>query len=169
MRPSASDVVYDLGCGQGQFLIEAARVYGCRGLGVDLDEGTYGTGAFATPTPTPLPSSTTPPPPLFASLERCADRVSPVRGLSSHVRHAALLEQARAAAAAAGVSERVEFRAVDLHELPLEDATVVVVFLLPAALSSIAASLEAHLRARPGAPRCGRQEGRSCFETPSGV
>jgi hypothetical protein len=63
VRPSASDVVYDLGCGQGPFLIEAARVYGCRGLGVDLDEGTYDTGAFATPTPTPLPSSTTPPPP----------------------------------------------------------------------------------------------------------
>jgi SAM-dependent methyltransferase len=32
-----SDLVYDLGCGEGEILIEAARRYGARGVGVDLD------------------------------------------------------------------------------------------------------------------------------------
>jgi len=32
-----SDVVYDLGCGDGRVLIEAARVYGARGVGIDID------------------------------------------------------------------------------------------------------------------------------------
>jgi SAM-dependent methyltransferase len=31
------DLVYDLGCGEGEILIEAARRYGARGVGVDLD------------------------------------------------------------------------------------------------------------------------------------
>jgi SAM-dependent methyltransferase len=31
------DVVYDLGCGDGRILIQAARKYGARGVGVDLD------------------------------------------------------------------------------------------------------------------------------------
>ncbi|MBI4864575.1 MAG: class I SAM-dependent methyltransferase [Candidatus Riflebacteria bacterium] len=34
---SAADVVYDLGCGDGRIVIEAARRYGARGVGVDLD------------------------------------------------------------------------------------------------------------------------------------
>lgn len=32
-----SDVVYDLGCGDGRILIHAAKKYGARGVGVDLD------------------------------------------------------------------------------------------------------------------------------------
>ena len=33
----ADDVVYDLGSGDGRFLIEAARIFGCRGVGIDID------------------------------------------------------------------------------------------------------------------------------------
>jgi SAM-dependent methyltransferase len=32
-----SDVVYDLGCGDGRIPITAARLYGARGVGVDID------------------------------------------------------------------------------------------------------------------------------------
>lgn len=35
VRPG--DVVYDLGCGDGRIVITAAREYGARGVGVDLD------------------------------------------------------------------------------------------------------------------------------------
>jgi len=31
------DVVYDLGCGDGRMLILAAKKYGCRGIGYDID------------------------------------------------------------------------------------------------------------------------------------
>lgn len=31
------DLVYDLGCGDGRVVIEAARRYGARGVGIDLD------------------------------------------------------------------------------------------------------------------------------------
>lgn len=34
---SESDVVYDLGCGDGRIVITAAREYGARGVGVDID------------------------------------------------------------------------------------------------------------------------------------
>jgi SAM-dependent methyltransferase len=34
---SKGDVVYDLGCGDGRIPITAARVYGARGVGVDID------------------------------------------------------------------------------------------------------------------------------------
>ena len=34
---SAGDVVYDLGCGDGRIVIAAARTYGARGVGVDID------------------------------------------------------------------------------------------------------------------------------------
>jgi SAM-dependent methyltransferase len=33
----AGDVVYDLGCGDGRFVIRAARDYGARGVGIDID------------------------------------------------------------------------------------------------------------------------------------
>jgi len=36
-RVSALDVVYDLGCGDGRIVIAAAKKYGTRGIGVDLD------------------------------------------------------------------------------------------------------------------------------------
>lgn len=34
---SESDVVYDLGCGDGRIVITAARDYGARGVGIDID------------------------------------------------------------------------------------------------------------------------------------
>jgi SAM-dependent methyltransferase len=34
-RAKNSDVVYDLGCGDGRILIEAAKTYGARGVGID--------------------------------------------------------------------------------------------------------------------------------------
>ncbi len=33
----ATDVLYDLGCGDGRFVITAAKKYGARGVGVDID------------------------------------------------------------------------------------------------------------------------------------
>jgi len=33
----SSDVVYDLGCGDGRIVIAAARGYGARGVGIDID------------------------------------------------------------------------------------------------------------------------------------
>jgi cyclopropane fatty-acyl-phospholipid synthase-like methyltransferase len=32
-----NDVVYDLGCGDGRIVIAAARTYGARGVGIDID------------------------------------------------------------------------------------------------------------------------------------
>jgi trans-aconitate methyltransferase len=32
-----NDVVYDLGCGDGRVVAEAARKFGCRGIGFDID------------------------------------------------------------------------------------------------------------------------------------
>ena len=34
---SGSDVVYDLGCGDGRIVITAAREFGARGVGIDID------------------------------------------------------------------------------------------------------------------------------------
>lgn len=34
---TARDAVYDLGCGDGRIVIAAARTYGARGVGVDID------------------------------------------------------------------------------------------------------------------------------------
>lgn len=36
-RVGARDTVYDLGCGDGRIVIEAARRHGARGVGIDLD------------------------------------------------------------------------------------------------------------------------------------
>jgi len=36
-RVTRNDVVYDLGCGDGRILVTAARRYGCRAVGYDLD------------------------------------------------------------------------------------------------------------------------------------
>ena len=32
-----NDIVYDLGCGDGRFVVEAAKKYGVRGVGIDID------------------------------------------------------------------------------------------------------------------------------------
>jgi cyclopropane fatty-acyl-phospholipid synthase-like methyltransferase len=34
-KPTAQDVIYDLGCGDGRIVIEAAKQYGVRGVGID--------------------------------------------------------------------------------------------------------------------------------------
>lgn len=36
-RVTSADVVYDLGCGDGRIVIAAAKQYGARGIGVDID------------------------------------------------------------------------------------------------------------------------------------
>ncbi len=36
-KVSKDDVVYDLGCGDGRIVITAAKKYGCRGVGYDID------------------------------------------------------------------------------------------------------------------------------------
>jgi SAM-dependent methyltransferase len=36
-KVGARDVVYDLGCGDGRIVIEAARMFGARGVGIDID------------------------------------------------------------------------------------------------------------------------------------
>jgi SAM-dependent methyltransferase len=36
-RVTATDVIYDLGCGDGRIPITAARTYGARGVGIDID------------------------------------------------------------------------------------------------------------------------------------
>ena len=38
-RTGRSDVVYDIGCGDGRIVIAAAQKYGARGVGIDIDEG----------------------------------------------------------------------------------------------------------------------------------
>ena len=32
-----ADIVYDLGCGDGRIVIAAAKTYGARGVGIDID------------------------------------------------------------------------------------------------------------------------------------
>ena len=36
-KVTASDIVYDLGCGDGRIVITAARQYGAHGVGIDID------------------------------------------------------------------------------------------------------------------------------------
>src|SRR3954462_1374453 len=36
-NPTASDVIYDLGCGDGRILIAAAKRFGASGVGMDID------------------------------------------------------------------------------------------------------------------------------------
>jgi ribosomal protein L11 methylase PrmA len=36
-KVTRKDVVYDLGCGDGRIVVLAAKLYGCRGVGYDLD------------------------------------------------------------------------------------------------------------------------------------
>ncbi len=75
----ASDVVYDLGSGDGRLVIAAARDFGARGVGIEIDPG--------------------------------------------------LVAQSSESARRAGVGDRVAFRAGDLFETDLSDATVVTLYL----------------------------------------
>ena len=93
------DIVYDLGSGDGRIVIAAAKSFGARGVGIDID--------------------------------------------------AALVEQARANAAAAGVADRVIFRLEDAMTTDVSDATVVTLYLLAASNVKLRPHLQAQLR--PGA------------------
>ena len=98
---TSRDVVYDLGCGDGRIVIAAAKIYGARGVGIDID---------------------------------------PAR-----------ITDARAAAAAAGVGDRVTFRVGDIFDpaVTVKDATVVTLFLLPELNRRLRPRLQQELR--PGA------------------
>jgi protein-L-isoaspartate O-methyltransferase len=93
------DVVYDLGSGDGRIVIAAARMFGARGVGIDIDP--------------------------------------------------ALVDQARANAAAASVSDRVTFRVEDAMTTDVSDATVVTLYLLAASNVKLRPHLQEQLR--PGA------------------
>jgi cyclopropane fatty-acyl-phospholipid synthase-like methyltransferase len=75
------DVVYDLGSGDGRVVIRAAKKYGARGVGIEMDQS--------------------------------------------------LIDKARTAAEAEGVSHLVEFRAEDALKTNLSPATVVTLYMLP--------------------------------------
>jgi len=93
------DVVYDIGCGDGRLIIEAARRFGARGMGVDLDPR--------------------------------------------------LIKQARANARRAGVESLVTLLEQDADTLDLSSATVVMLYLLPAANLRLRSRFQVQLR--PGA------------------
>jgi SAM-dependent methyltransferase len=90
------DVVYDLGCGDGRIVIAAARTFGARGVGIDLD--------------------------------------------------ANLINQAEAAARAAGVESRVKFLVQDAMTVDVSDATVVTLYLLSASNVKLRPILTRQLR-----------------------
>ena len=75
------DVIYDLGSGDGRVVIRAAKKYGARGVGIEMDQS--------------------------------------------------LIDKARTAAEAEGVSHLVEFRAEDALKTNLSPATVVTLYMLP--------------------------------------
>ena len=93
-----TDVVYDLGCGDGRIVIAAARQFGARGVGVDIDP------------------------------ERIAE--------------------ANAAAAKAGVTDKVKFFVGDIFDpsLKISDATVVALFLLQSMNERLRPRLQSELR-----------------------
>jgi SAM-dependent methyltransferase len=92
------DVVYDLGCGDGRIVIAAARQFGARGVGVDID---------------------------------------PAR-----------IAEANAAAARAGVTDKVKFLVGDIFDptLKISDATVVALFLLQSMNERLRPRLQSELR-----------------------
>ncbi|MFP4072136.1 MAG: SAM-dependent methyltransferase [Desulfovibrionales bacterium] len=91
-----SDLVYDLGCGDGRIVITAARERGARGIGIDID---------------------------------------PQR-----------IEESLVNAEQAGVNDRVEFAVQDLFETDFSDATVVMLYLLPAVNLELRPKLLSDLR-----------------------
>lgn len=94
-----ADYVVDLGSGDGRIVIAAARKFGARGLGLEIDPR--------------------------------------------------LVEQSRAAARAAGVAERAEFRLEDVMRADFSQASVVTVYLLPWLMADLAPRLLDGLK--PGA------------------
>lgn len=94
-----SDVVYDLGSGDGRIVIRAAQKFGARAVGIEMDEF--------------------------------------------------LLKKARQDAKAAGVAQRVQFRAEDALHTDVSEATVVTLYMLPWFNAKVAPNLKKYLK--PGA------------------
>ena len=101
---TGQDVLYDLGCGEGDILIEAAAAHGTRCVGLDID--------------------------------------------------ATLVREATAKALKAGVHQKVQYREgdfeqiADLDRIRIQDATVVILFLLPESLARLLPVLRE--RMKPG-------------------
>jgi SAM-dependent methyltransferase len=100
VQVTKDDVVYDLGCGDGRIVIAAAKQFGARGVGIDID---------------------------------------PER-----------IKEAKAAAAKAGVADRVKFVEGDLFDpaIKISDATVVALYLLPALNAKLMPRLQSELKPR---------------------
>jgi ribosomal protein L11 methylase PrmA len=88
--------VYDLGCGDGRIVITAAKKYGARGVGVDIDP----------------------------------DRIT----------------EARANVQRAGVGDRVKIIEGDLFAMPIGEASVVTLYLLPSLNRKLIPKLNAELK-----------------------
>ena len=43
LRPLPTDVVYDIGCGDGRFLVTCALLCGCKCIGIEIDEAHFDT------------------------------------------------------------------------------------------------------------------------------
>jgi SAM-dependent methyltransferase len=95
-RVGRDDTVYDLGCGDGRIVIAAARDFGARGVGIDLD---------------------------------------PRR-----------IDEANAAARAAGVTDRVRFVVQDLFKSDLSGASVLTLYLFPELNARLRPKLLAELK-----------------------
>eukprot|EP00959_Pyramimonas_sp_CCMP1952_P475470 9504185-Pyramimonas_sp.AAC.2 len=153
----ADDIVYDLGCGDGRFLIAAAQGYNCRGIGIDLDEGIIQRKVDTCTTVMAYPRT------CMSSFRCVSVGVSRSNRVFTFVidisqdtagcnkRLTGLVSQARALAKEAGVSEQTEFKCMDLREMQLEGADVIVIFLLPVAISGIKERLVKYLRDNPEA------------------
>jgi precorrin-6B methylase 2 len=93
-----NDVVYDLGCGDGKIVVAAAKQFGARGVGIDID---------------------------------------PQR-----------VREANAAVKAAGVGDRVRIIEGNLFDpaIPIKEATVVTLYLLPSLNEKLRPRLQSELR-----------------------
>lgn len=92
---SAEDVLADLGCGDGRVLHAAASQFGCRCIGVELDEQ--------------------------------------------------LLSKAEEEACSLGVGDKCSWLLQNCSSVELEDATVIVVYMLPAAMGMLTRVMKQHL------------------------
>ncbi|EQC25228.1 hypothetical protein SDRG_16899 [Saprolegnia diclina VS20] len=90
-----TDVVFDLGCGDGRICIGAARQHGCRAVGIEIEA------------------------PLIAKFEQSITKYN--------------------------LQDKVRMLHADLMDADLSEATVIVTYLLPEALTLLAPKLEAAL------------------------
>ena len=131
---SSSDVVYDLGCGDGRIPVTAAREYGCKARGVDLD-------------PKLVEES------LANVRKHGVERLVTIaaaqkygaRGIGIDIDPARIAE-AKENAKAAGVTDKVTFLEQDLFTSDFKDATVVTLYLLPSLNQKLMPKLKAELK-----------------------